>query len=268
MIKLTDIINELGINSRPEFYKFKKGGEYLVTYDLGDEEPYHLPLKIISIDSGGCCIAMHMHRNNIDYNNPHDIENFGFTLCKDDVIKVEKYTSNKLNELGINKTSLFNRLEEDKDYLISWDDNGTIQTEKIKVLEFDSDEDGKWVNIQILSNVKKWNKILGFEGDLNQTPWIQLFPEDLISLKPLNDLNELGIGNNKLQIEKVLEAWEKLVEKTWDINTTLYGKNTHSLLFKYGYNYSYQGVRDWINTINKSTLQNFYNDIINEKIDD
>jgi hypothetical protein len=92
-----------------------------------------------------------------------------------------------LAELQINKPSLFNRLKKNGDYLISWDDNGTIQTEKIKVLEFDGDEDEYWANIQILSNVKKWNKILGFEGDLDQTPWIQLFPEDLISLKPSND---------------------------------------------------------------------------------
>lgn len=271
MIKLTQLLKELGINKPSEFFKFKKGGEYVVTYDLGDEEIYHFPLKIISIDSGGCCIATHIGREDIDYNNPDDIDNYGFTLCKDEVIKVEPYAPNNniyelsinnpnltakevinywvnnininqnyrdikkkycleysinssvdsedlirmlpkiglnqfykdlkelhrrqqqslrpnnLAELQTNKPSLFNRLKEDGYYLISWNNNGTIETEKIKVLGFDGDEEEYWVNIQILSNVKKWNKLLGFEGDLDQIPWIQLFPEDLINLKPSND---------------------------------------------------------------------------------
>ncbi len=99
MIKLTQLIQELGINKPSEYDKLKKGGEYLITYDLGDEEPYHFPLKIIE-KYGSCCIAIHMHRNDIDYNNLQDIEDFSFTLCKDNVIKVEPYN---LNELGINK---------------------------------------------------------------------------------------------------------------------------------------------------------------------
>lgn len=90
-----------------------------------------------------------------------------------------------INELGINKTSLFDRLKEDGDYLISWNSNGTVETEKIKILGFDGDEDEYWANIVILSNLKKWRKILDL--DITQNPWIQLFPEDLISLKPLND---------------------------------------------------------------------------------
>ena len=106
-------VNELEINKPSEFNKFKPGGRYLVTYDLGDEEIYKFGLKIIKIDLDGCCTAMHIDRENDEDEN--DFEDLGFTLCKEDVIKVEPYV---VNELNINNPNI--TAEEVIDF---WDSN-------------------------------------------------------------------------------------------------------------------------------------------------
>ena len=326
MIKLTDIINELGINNVfnpnisgtnsnfnriPEdvkkfnlnYYKKYKNNinnfwKYLQLFDKKLLSIYPTDQRNATFYKITPSLSVDISKNRVGFwyrNNLSDLQFIGALMEDSGYLKLElndydRYDApnyikisdfiinlcsnpiklnNKINELGINKTSLFDRLEEDGDYLISWNSNGTVETEKIKVLQFDGDEDEKWANIQILSNLKKWNKILGFEGDLDQTPWIQLFPEDLISLKPLNDsINELGINNHIITINKVLKAWEKLLEQKLK-NPSMYG-NIHNILYRYynGPNSNIRGSLNFFKRLSQSDLIKIYNDIINKRIDD
>lgn len=182
MIKLTQLIQELGINKPSEYDKLKKGGEYLITYDLGDEEPYHFPLKIIG-KYGSCCIAIHMHRNDIDYYNLQDIEDFSFTLCKDNVIKVEPYN---LNELGINKGVT---VEEVYDYFIDNIYNNTNPDE----LSSTSKGWEKYIELKEKYNNNKSIDTIELIKILSQQN-LNRFYQDMKNLvKKYTQLNELGM---------------------------------------------------------------------------
>lgn len=245
-------INELSVNKPSEFYKFKKGGEYVVTYDLGDEEIYHFPLRIASIDSGGCCIALHIGRENIDYNDQQDVDNYGFTLCKEDVIKVEPYTpNNNIYELSVNKPGKLNRLKIGKVYKITYnidaysdgnneDDN---ITDNLKILNIQSDKHGLCAETIPITEEDNPDDFLLF-----------LWEENIIKIEPYV-VNELQINNPNVT--------KKEVEEFWDGNIFL-NQNYRDLKKKYCLEYSVNSSVDTetlIQILPQVGLNRFYKDL-------
>jgi len=244
MIKLTQLLNELGINKPSEFNKLKVGKEYIITFNKtiystkGETDHF----VILSKGPEWFSAINPKHKDN-----PED---YTFFIYKDDIAKVVPYKE-EINELGINNpnpnaTDVYLYYQKnifDSNNLELWGE----YLEKIK---------HKYLDKYFLNNddTSKLIYVLS-KSDLNK-----FYSEIQQLVQKYSNINELEIDNPNKTAEEVYDYYTSMCTS---ISIKDFIHIVKPIVVKYGYKFP-MGARGFIMSLDKKTLNQLYRELKSE----